>query len=493
MTTLATLAPETRSLIDGRLCAPEGARAGSTFENVNPATEEVLGATPDAGARELDAAIAAARRAFDESEWSRDAAKRAHCLRQLHAGLRAEREQLRAIVVREAGAPVSLCGFMHVDDPIEMLAYWAALPPAFEFETHMPPVPFGGRMQRRLLRREARGVVGAITPWNVPLYLNIAKLGPALAAGCTVVLKPAPDTPWSATHIGRVIAERTDIPAGVVNIVAGAAHRLGEQLARDPRVDMLSFTGATETGRRVMATAARTIKNVFLELGGKSAAIVLDDADLDAVLPGAAMTCVHGGQGCAITTRWLVPRAKLGECSERLRAAFENWRWGDPADAANLQGPQISRRQQQRVFEWIERGKREGARVLFGGERYEGRGFFVPPALFVATPAMSIAQYEIFGPVCTVLPYDDDADALRIANDSVYGLSGAVYGRSETRALDIARRVRTGTLGINGGMWFHADTPFGGYKQSGLGRENGRMGFEEYLETKVIALPGEPT
>ncbi len=486
--TLETLNPETRNLIAGRLVE---ASNGRRFDNLNPATEEVLGATADGTLQDMDTAIHAARHAFDHSDWSRNAEKRARCLRQLYEGLREAREQLRAIVVREAGAPVSLTGFMQVDEPIEMLSYWADLATQYEYETPLAEVPFAGRPQRRRMQREAIGVVGAITPWNVPLYLNIAKLGPALAAGCTLVLKPAPDTPWCATHIGRIAACCSELPPGVLNIVAGADHRLGERLALDPRVDMVSFTGSTATGRRVMSAASATIKKVFLELGGKSAAIVRGDADLDAVLPGAAMTCVHGGQGCAITTRWLVPRSLAKECNERLRAAFEAWRYGDPEDPANLQGPQISRLQQQRVHGFIERGKREGARCLVGGNRHEGRGFFVPPALFVnVEPEMEIARQEIFGPVCAVIPYDDDEDALRIANASVYGLSGAVYGRDEARCLALARRIRSGTISVNGGMWFHVDTPFGGYKQSGLGRENGRMGFEEYLETKVMALPG---
>jgi aldehyde dehydrogenase (NAD+) len=335
------------------------------------------------------------------------------------------------------------------------------------------------------------GVVGAITPWNFPLYLNLAKLGPALAAGCTIVLKPAPDTPWSATVVGRLIAEKTEIPAGVVNIVASSDHALGEMLAADPRVDLVTFTGSTATGRRVMEVASRTVKNVFLELGGKSANVILDDADASAFGAG-ILTCVHGGQGCAITTRMLVPRRRYAEALGILEAAFRGAKYGDPTDPSVLQGPQVSKRQQERVLGYIQKGVQEGARLVVGGGKpaHLPKGFYVEPTLFAdVDPNATIAQQEIFGPVLCVIPYDDDDDAVRIANNSIYGLSGAVVSKSEERALAVARRIRTGTLAINGGMWFHVDTPFGGYKQSGIGRENGVAGFEEYLETKVMALP----
>ena len=485
---LPPLAPETRNLIDGRLVA---ASNGGVFDNLNPSTGEVLGSCADGTKDDMETALAAARRAFDATNWSTDAERRARCLRQLHEGLRAEKEQLRAIVVHEAGAPLSLTSYMHVDDPIEMMAYWAEKAGSYPYEQWLSEVPFLGQPQRRLLRREAVGVVGAITPWNVPLYLNIAKLGPALAAGCTLVLKPAPDTPWSATHLGKIISERTEIPAGVVNIVASSDHLLGEVLSTDPRVDLVTFTGSTATGRRVMERAAASVKKVFLELGGKSANILLDDANFEAVLPSTAMTCVHGGQGCAITTRLLLPRSRYAEGVAIVKAAWEGWRYGDPTDPANLQGPQVSRRQQERVLAYIEKGKREGARCLVGGGKPARPGFFVEPTLFVdVDPRSTIAQEEIFGPVLCVIPYSDDDDAVRIANDSIYGLSGAVHSASEERALAVARRIRAGTISVNGGMWFHVDSPFGGYRQSGLGRENGLQGFEEYLETKLIGLPG---
>jgi len=485
---LVPLAPENRNLIDGELVE---ASSGKTFENVDPSTEEVLGTATDGTRGDMERAVAVARRTFDESNWKDDPAFRQQCLRQLYEGLLEEKEQFRSIVVHEAGAPVSTTPFMQIDEPIEMVAYWADLAGRYEYEKSMSDVPFLGRPQRRILRREPVGVVGAITPWNVPFYLNLAKIASSIGAGNTCVLKPAPLTPWSGTHIGHVIAEKTDIPPGVVQIVASSDHMIGEVLSTDARVDAVSFTGSTRTGRRIMACAAETVKKVFLELGGKSATIVLDDADFGKVCSGAAMTCIHGGQGCAIATRWLVPRARYDEAIALMKTAFEGWNYGDPTDPSNLQGPQVSRQQQERVLSYIRKGEAEGARCLVGGGRPDGKGFFVEPTLFVdVDPKMTIAQEEIFGPVLCVIPYEDDADAIRIANDSMYGLSGVVQGGDEARALQVARQIRTGTLAVNGGQWFHVDTPFGGYKQSGVGRENGVIGFEELLETKVIALPG---
>ena len=487
---LVPLDPETRNLIDGQLVA---ASNGASFDNIDPATEEVLGSCADGTKEDMEAAITAARRAFDESDWSHDHALRARCLRQLLEAVREDVEQLRSIVVHEAGAPVTLTPWMQLEDPVfGGLAYAAEQAESYAYEREMEPIEFMGAQQRRLLLREPVGVVGAITPWNVPIYLNVAKIAPALAAGCSVVLKPAPDTPWSATQLGRLAAEKTDLPPGVLNIVASSDHLLGETLSTDPRVDLVTFTGSTATGRRVMECASATLKKVFLELGGKSANIVLDDAPLPAVLPGAAMTCVHGGQGCAITTRLLLPRSRYEEGLEIVKAAFEGWNYGDPTQPANLQGPQISKRQQERVLAYIEKGRQEGARVVVGGgvPAHLAKGFFVEPTLFAdVDPDSSIAQEEIFGPVLCVIPFEDDDDAVRIANDSIYGLSGAVSSGSLERGAAVARRIRTGTIGVNGAQWFHPSTPFGGYKQSGLGRENGEMGLEEYLETKVMALP----
>ena len=274
---LPELAPGTKNLIDGQLV---DASNGATFENRNPATDQVIGTCADGTKDDMLRAVDAARRAFDESDWALDHEFRAKCIRQLYEGMLEEKEQLRAIVVAEAGACVSLSQFMHVDDPIEMMKYWAEMATGYAYETRMPEAQYLGRPQGRILRREPVGVCGLITPWNVPLYLNIAKLGPAMAAGCTSILKPAPDTPWSATHLAKILAEKTDTPAGVVNIVASSDHQVGEILSTDARIDLVSFTGSTRTGRRIMECASATVKKVFLELGGKSANIVLDDAEL---------------------------------------------------------------------------------------------------------------------------------------------------------------------------------------------------------------------
>jgi aldehyde dehydrogenase (NAD+) len=488
---LAPLSPETRNLIDGKLVH---ASNGATFENVNPATEEVLGVCADGTKDDMNAAIAAARRAFDETSWSTDAAFRKRCLTQLASALKEAKEELRSIVVAEAGSPVLLTYAVQVNIYVDAMPYWAELAGSYRYEQPMPDISFMGQPQRRLLRREATGVVGAITPWNFPLYLNLCKLGPALAAGNTVVLKPAPDTPWSATTLGRIIAEHTDIPAGVVNVVASSDHLVGEMLSTDPRVDLVTFTGSTATGRRVMECASATVKKVFLELGGKSATIMLDDVAVVKVLAGIGMICTHAGQGCAITTRLLLPRSLYAEGVEVAKASFEKLAYGDPTNPAHLMGPVVSRRQHQRVLGYIEKGKREGARLVTGGgvPKHLTKGFYVEPTLFAdVDPDSTIAQEEIFGPVLCVIPFEDDDDAVRIANNSIYGLSGAVTSASEERALAVASRVRTGTLSVNGGMWFDIDSPFGGYRQSGVGRENGLMGFEEYLETKVIGLPGK--
>ena len=489
MTSNPTLNPESRNLIDGRLVA---AANGATFENVNPATEEVIGVVADAGRDDMERAIAAARRAFDMTDWATNHAFRRRCLTQLHEALFAEKDDFRAIVIAEAGAPMLLAYTVQCDTSIDWMGYWAELADSYVYEQPMSDMDFMGMKSRRLFRREAAGVVGAITPWNFPLYLNLTKLGPALAAGCTIVLKPAPDTPWCATTLGRLIAEKTDIPPGVVNIVASSDHRLGEMLATDARVDLVTFTGSTATGRRVMAAAAGTVKKVFLELGGKSATIMLDDANLSTALAGINTVCTHGGQGCALTTRLLLPRSRYEEGIALAKQSFESFAYGDPMNPGHLQGPLISRRQQERVLSYIAKAKRDGARLVTGGKvpAHLQTGYYIEPTIFAdVDPDSTLAQEEVFGPVLAIIPFDDDDDAVRIANNSIYGLSGAVSSASEERALAVARRIRTGTLGINGALWFAVDTPFGGYRQSGVGRENGILGFEEYLETKAIALP----
>ena len=485
-----TVTGEARLLIDGKLVESS---SGESFANIDPATEQSLGDTADGTVADMETAIAAARRAFDETTWSTDHTFRRRCLEQLHRALETHKEELRHIVVAEAGSPIALTYAIQVEMPIDDVPYWAEQAEVYPYDQDMGERTVFGQRTRRMVLREATGVVGAITPWNFPLFLNMAKLSPALAAGNTIVLKPAPDTPWSATILGRLIAEETDIPPGVVNVVASSDHMVGEVLTTDPRVDMITFTGSTATGRRIMAKGADTVKKMFLELGGKSANIVLDDADLGAACAGGGLAvCVHAGQGCAITTRLLLPRSLYDEGVELAAATMAGMTYGDPWDASNLMGPLVSAKQRERVMGYIEKGKSE-ARLVRGGSAPTDRpGYFVEPTLFAdVDPKATIAQEEIFGPVLVVIPYEDEDDAVRIANDSIYGLSGAVSSSSEERALRVARRIRTGTMGINGGVYIAPDVPFGGYRQSGLGREHGGEGFEEYLETKTVAIPAE--
>jgi aldehyde dehydrogenase (NAD+) len=308
------------------------------------------------------------------------------------------------------------------------------------------------------------------------------------------VLKAAPDTPWSATWLGKLVAEETELPPGVLNIVtARDPAEVGDQLTGDPRVDVISFTGSTAVGKHIMRRCAESLKRVFLELGGKSAQIYLDDADLLKLVPGGGATiCMHGGQGCAIPTRMLLPRSRYAECVEALTAAFKALPYGDPTQMGNVMGPLINAKQRERVLGYIEKGKAEGAKCVAGGGRPAqlSKGYFVEPTLFVdVDPDATIAQEEIFGPVLSVIPYDTEEDAVRIANHSRYGLSGSVFAGTLERAMSVAKRIRTGTLSLNGGQWFGPDSPFGGYKESGIGREHGVAGFEEYLQIKTIGYP----
>ncbi|HYQ66978.1 aldehyde dehydrogenase [Actinophytocola sp.] len=474
-------------LVDGGL---RPGRAGR-FPTVDPATEEVLGTAANAGAADLDDAIGAARRAFDDTDWSRDTALRAHCLRRLGEVLTAHGDDLRALTVAEAGVPVALTHGPQLDVPVAGLAWFAELAGAYEWRQDLGIATPMGVRSRRTVVREPAGVVAAITPWNFPHQIALAKLGPALAAGNTVVLKPAPDTPWCAAAVGRLIAEETDFPPGVVNIVTSADHGIGALLAEDPRVDLVSFTGSTATGRSVMAAAATHLTKVFLELGGKSAFVVLDDADLASACAMAAfMVCTHAGQGCALTTRLLVPRARHDDAVAATAAVLSGIRCGDPTDRRTICGPLISARQRDRVEGYLALATAEGGRIVCGGGRPHHKGFYVEPTLIAGLDNDSrVAREEIFGPVLVIIPHDGDDDAVRIANDSPYGLSGAVHGTDLDRARAVAGRIRTGTLSVNGAVWYAADAPFGGYKQSGIGRELGVAGFEEYLETKVIAEP----
>ena len=485
---------ESRLLIDGKLVNATG---GLTYPNENPATEETIGETADATPEDMDHAIAAARRAFDRTDWPVNLERRAACLRQLHAALVKHKDELRQQIVAEAGTPIMLTYAIQQDSCIEDMLWDIACAERYAWERELGIREFFGARHMRMVRHEPIGVAGLITPWNFPFMLNLSKVVPALMAGCTAVLKAAPDTPWSATWIGRLIVEETDLPPGVLNIVtARDPAQVGDQLTGDPRVDMISFTGSTAIGKHIMRRCADGLKRVFLELGGKSAQIFLDDADIPALVPASGTAvCMHAGQGCALPTRMLLPRSRYAEGVEALRAAYENLPYGDPTVMGNLMGPLINARQRERVLGYIAKGKAEGARCLVGGGRPAKftKGYYVEPTLFVdVDPKATIAQEEIFGPVLSVIPYDTEEDAIRVANDSRYGLSGAVHAGSLERAMRVAKQIRTGTLGVNGGMWFSPDAPFGGYKQSGLGREHGVEGFEQYLQTKTLAYPVQP-
>ncbi len=483
---------ETRLLIDGKLVDSE---SGQTFDNIDPATEAVLGVVADGTAADMTAAVAAARRAFDTTTWSTDHAFRKQCLLQLQAAIESEQEELRAELVAEVGCPVLITYGPQLDAPLREALRW----PAEQIDTFPwsrslgPKDPFGmGSETEREVWKEPVGVVGVIVPWNFPIEIILNKLGPVLAMGNTMVLKPAPDTPWNATRLGRLIAEKTDIPPGVVNIVVSSDHLVGEVLTTSPDVDLIAFTGSSATGRRIMEAASATLKPVFLELGGKSVNLLLDDADFGAVGALSSSVCFHGGQGCAMPTRFMVPRSRYDEAVELAAEGFRGVSYGDPTDPSNLMGPLVSQKQRERVLGYIEKGKAEGARLVTGGGRpaHLDKGWYVEPTLFADVDnSMTIAQEEIFGPVLVMIPFEDDDDAVRIANDSAFGLSGMITSGSLDRAKAVARRIRTGTLGLNGGIWYGADAPFGGYKQSGIGRQCGLEGLEIFTETKTVGWP----
>jgi acyl-CoA reductase-like NAD-dependent aldehyde dehydrogenase len=473
-----------RMLIDGKLVA-----ADRTYPSVNPATGQVLDHAPDASVADAQAAVAAARRAFDTTSWSTDVELRARCLDQLHRVLTEHKEELRELTIADVGAPRVITYGAQLDEPIGIVRYYADLLPDYPLTEEIGLMEFRGQRHRRWIEKEAAGVVAAIIGYNYPTQLALAKLSPALAAGCTVVLKAAPDDPLVTLALGELIAGHTDIPPGVVNVISSSEVAVGEVLTTSPDVDVVTFTGSTATGRRIMAAASGTVKRVFLELGGKSAMVVLDDADLAGPLAVAAFaTCSHAGQGCAIPTRMLVPREQHDAIVEQVAAALGRVTYGDPADQDNYMGPLISERQRDKVDGMVRRAVAAGAMLVTGGEKVNPGYFYTPTLLTNVDPDSEIAQEEVFGPVLVIIPHDGDDDAVRIANNSIYGLSGAVYG-SEERALAVARRIRSGTIGVNGGAWFGPDVPFGGYKQSGVGREMGAAGLEEFLESKSLAIP----
>ncbi|MFI5717755.1 aldehyde dehydrogenase family protein [Nocardia sp. NPDC051750] len=479
-------------LIGGELCTAKG---GAEFDNISPATGAVLGTTTAAGEPDMERAIAAARHAFDHTDWSTNRALRTRCLEQLQAALDAERADLGEELVAETGCPVMTLSNAQLDWPLAAaLRYPIRLIGEFRWERVLEPSElFGPRNTRRVVQVPV-GVVAAICPSNFPLEVVLNKIGPALAAGNTVVLKPDPNTPWNATRLGRLVAERTDFPAGVLNIVTTPSNEVARLLTTDPRVDLVSFTGSTAVGKAIMRAGADTMKRSFLELGGKSALIVLDDADPGAAVNSAVGVCVHAGQACAATSRMLLPRKKFEDVIAQLGAAYDMVPVGDPGLPGTLVGPLVSAAQQRRVLDSCTRGVRDGARLVTGGgiatdlpSHLSGGYFFQPTVFACADESIAIARAEIFGPVLVVLPHDGDDDAVRIANDSRYGLAGAVLSGSLERGMAVAQRIRTGAIGVNGGMYYGADAPFGGFKHSGVGRQCGLEGFQQYLETTTIA------
>jgi acyl-CoA reductase-like NAD-dependent aldehyde dehydrogenase len=471
-------------LVDG--CLVEAKR---TFVSLNPATGEVLGWAPDATVEDAEAAVAAARRAFDSTNWSTDVDLRIRCLEQLHQALTEHKEELRELTIAEVGAPRTLTYSAQLDEPVEMVRYFADLLRRYPMTEDLGETEIRGQRHRRWVEKEAAGVVAAIIAYNFPTQLALAKLVPALAAGCTVVLKGAPDTPLITLALAELIASHTDLPAGVVNVLTSSDVAVGETLTGHPGVDMVTFTGSTPTGRRIMESASGTVKKVFLELGGKSAMIVLDDADFAAAAMFAGFTiCSHAGQGCALTSRLLVPADHQEAIVEQVATAMGRVRYGDPTDPKTFMGPLISERQRDKVDGMVQRAVAAGAALVTGGKRVDPGFFYAPTLLAGVDPASEIAQEEVFGPVLAVIAYDDEDHAVRIANDSIYGLSGAVHSRDQERAISVARRIRTGSFSINGGNYFGADAPFGGFKQSGIGREMGTAGFEEFLDSKTFAV-----
>ena len=465
--------------IGGEWVEPAG---DGSIEVVNPTTEEAIGRIPEGTAEDADRAVRAARAAFDS--WSQTPPEeRARLCAAIGEKLGERSDGLAALITTEMGMPIGLSRMIQAGLP--QLTF-SSMPELVE------EVSWQEEVGNSLILREPAGVVAAITPWNYPLHQIANKVAPALAAGCTVVLKPSEVVPLNAFVLAEVV-EEVGLPAGVFNLVTGTGPVVGEAIVSHPETDMVSFTGSTRAGRRVSELAAQAPKPVTLELGGKSPNVILDDADLEeAVADGMSKCYLNSGQTCSALTRMLVPRDKL-EQAERLAAkiADEAFRPGDPFQDGRGLGPLVSEAQRERVRGYIEKGEQEGARLVTGGaEPPEGleRGYFVRPTVFSdVTSDMTIAQEEIFGPVLVLIPYEDEEDAIRIANDTVYGLAGGVWSADEERAKRVAARIRTGQVEINGGA-FNPMAPFGGYKQSGHGRELGRYGLEEFLVAKSLQL-----
>jgi acyl-CoA reductase-like NAD-dependent aldehyde dehydrogenase len=463
---------------NGEWVEPDGR---GMLDVINSTTEEVMGRVPEGTTEDINRAVAAARRAFDS--WSvTSAAERAGFLQKIAAGLAARQNEIAAIIASEVGMPLPLATMVQAGMPAMVMGSYAKLLADYSFEE---------QIGNSLVVKEPIGVIGCITPWNFPLHQVVAKVAPALAAGCTVVLKPSEVAPLTAFILAEIVDD-AELPAGVFNLVTGLGPIVGEALASHPDVDMISFTGSTQAGKRVSELAAQTVKRVALELGGKSANIILDDADLEkAVRSGVSNCYFNSGQTCSAHTRMLVPKERHDEAVQIAKEAAESFTIGDPREGKAKLGPLVSEVQRDRVRNYIKKGIDEGATLVTGGaEAPEGldKGYFVRPTVFAnVRNDMTIAREEIFGPVLSIIPYEDEDDAVRIANDTVYGLAGGVWSSDVERAKQVARRLRTGQVDINGGK-FNAFAPFGGYKQSGNGREMGKYGLEEFLETKSLQL-----
>lgn len=483
--------PDARLYIDGQIC---GAASGRVFDVISPWTGEPVGRAADGAAVDVERAIATARRAFDTTDWSTNVEKRVALVHKLHTLFEQNRDRLAALALHEAGAAPAAIERAHVNLALDGWGDYLRVFPQVQWQKDYGERADYGFVSKRVGVREPIGVIAAITPWNVPLFINVGKVVAALLAGCTVILKPAPDTPGLGAIFGE-LADQAGFPAGVLNVVFGSdPAEAGEILTADARVDLISFTGSTGVGKRIMERGAATLKRVFLELGGKSVKIVLEDDPDFARSIATAMLVFHAGQGCAVQSRLLVPRSRYEEAKAILKRAYEffDQNWGDAQDPRHIMGPVISKKQQQRVLDYVAIGKREGATLLHGGQSRpdKGPGFFIEPTVFVdVRNDMRIAQEEIFGPVLVVIRFEDDADAIRIANESIYGLSGGVTSRDFERAMRIAKRIRTGSFSINNGSCVAGDLPFGGYKASGIGREWGVEGIEEYTALKIIAWP----
>ena len=464
--------------IDGAWVASTGK---GKIEVINSTTEEVMGSIPEGTPDDVDKAAKAAKRAFPG--WSQTSVEeRGKYLQRITEGLQARMTEIAQVVSQEVGMPLNLSTMIQAGLPTMTFGSMGQVLDGFQFEE---------QVGNSLVVKEPVGVVGAITPWNYPLHQIAAKVAPALAAGCTVVLKPSEVAPLNAFILAEIIDE-VGLPAGVFNLVTGVGPVVGEAIASHPDVDMVSFTGSTRAGKRVQELAAQTVKRVALELGGKSPNVILDDADFQKAVPaGVGAAFLNSGQTCSALTRMLVPRSRLAEAEQLAVTAAETYKPGDPFEASSRLGPLVSSVQLERVRGYIQKGLDEGAKLLTGGlDKPEGvdKGYFVRPTVFSEVrPGMTIEQEEIFGPVLSIIPYDTEEEAVEIANDTIYGLAGGVWSGDAERAKKVARQIRTGQVEVNGGS-FNPLAPFGGYKQSGNGRELGKFGLEEFLETKSLQL-----